>query len=103
MELFLAFWTNKILPPLHREDDLNIDLRISVGHKVSCRSYGAYSLVGRRFYKHGAPLELQIPTEGPVLEKGEDGVQLRQRRALRRLRLLCRMCLAGELTVVSVL
>jgi hypothetical protein len=68
----------------------------------SCRSYGAYSLVARRFYKHGAPLELQLPAEGPVLEGGEERVQFRQRPSVRGLQLLCCMCLAGELTAVRV-
>ena len=38
----------------------------------------------------------QFPSEGAVLEGGEEGVQLRQRRALRRLQRLHRRDSAGE-------
>jgi hypothetical protein len=52
--------------------------------------------VGLTFYKRGAPPELQLPAEGAVLEGGEERVQLRQGRALRRLQLLRRSYSAGE-------
>ena len=39
---------------------------------------------------------LEFPSKGAVLERGEERVQLRQRRALRRLQLLHRANSTGE-------
>ena len=32
LKFFFALWLNQVLPAFDREDDLNVDLRIGVGH-----------------------------------------------------------------------
>jgi hypothetical protein len=55
MKLLIAFGTDEVLPLLHREYDLNIDLRVCVGHDAArLRGLGVRGKLHQERHVYGA-------------------------------------------------
>jgi hypothetical protein len=75
VEFLLPLGTDQILTALHREDHLDVDLRIGVGHRFMPLLRSLICFWGAWGYKHDAPTELQFSFEGAVEDGGEQGIQ----------------------------